>query len=71
MDLPEQREGAAESRRASDRGMHSAQRRRDAIMEFAKTRKIYDKCKKSEIVSKNLLWWKTKYHSDDAVKALL
>jgi hypothetical protein len=47
------------------------QRRRDTIMEFAKTRKIYEKCKKSEIVSKNLLWWETKYYIDDAAEALL
>jgi hypothetical protein len=35
------------------------QRRRDTIMEYAKTRNIYEKCKNSEIASKNLPWWET------------
>ena len=35
-------------------------------MEYAKTRNIYEKCKNSEIASKNLLWWEANYYSDDA-----
>jgi exonuclease III len=46
------------------------QRRRDTIMEYAKTRNIYEKCKNSEIASKNLPWWETNYYSDDAAEAL-
>lgn len=45
------------------------QRRRDTIMEYAKTRNIYEKCKNSEIASKNLLWWEANYYSDDAAEA--
>jgi hypothetical protein len=30
-------------------------------MEYAKTRNIYEKCKNSEIASKNLLWWEANY----------
>ena len=46
------------------------QKKRDTIMVFAKTRNIYDKCKNSEIASKNLLWWETNYYSNDAAEAL-
>jgi hypothetical protein len=45
------------------------QRRRDTIMEYAKTRNIYEKCKNSEIASKNLPWWEANYYSDDAAEA--
>ena len=36
---------------------------RETIMKFAKTREIYERCKSSEIVSKNLLWWETNYYT--------
>jgi hypothetical protein len=33
------------------------QRRRDTIMKYAETRNIYGKCKSSQKIASNLLWW--------------
>ena len=47
------------------------QRRRDTIMGYAMTTKIYERCKSTRnIASKNLLWWEANYYSDDAAEAL-
>jgi hypothetical protein len=46
------------------------QRRRDAIMERAKTRNTHEKCKNSEIAGeKPMSWWEANCHSDDAAEA--
>lgn len=69
MDLPQQPQGVAESRRANHGGEH-VQRRRDAIMDHAKkTRKSHEKCKNLEPASKHLLWWETDCQSDDDAEA--
>ena len=46
------------------------QRRRDTIVEHAKTRNAHEKCKNSEIASKTLRWWEASCCSDDATEAL-
>jgi hypothetical protein len=45
------------------------QRRRDTIMECAKTRNVCEKCKNLETAGKHLLWLETDCHGDDAAEA--
>jgi hypothetical protein len=46
------------------------QRRRETIMKYAKTRDIYGKCKSSQKIASNLLWWEVNYYSKNAAEAL-
>ena len=45
------------------------QRRRDSILPYAETRKIYERCKSSERIGSKLLWWEVNYFSNDAAEA--
>jgi monoamine oxidase len=47
------------------------QRRRDMIMKYAQTRDKYGKCKSSQKIASNLLWWEVNYNSNDAAEALM
>jgi hypothetical protein len=47
------------------------QRRRDTILPYGQTRDIYGKCKSSERIGGNLLWWEVNYFSNDAAEALM
>jgi hypothetical protein len=46
------------------------QRRRDTILPYAQSRNIYGRCKSSEQIGSNLLWWEINYFSNDAAEAL-
>jgi DNA repair photolyase len=47
------------------------QRRRETIMKYAKMTDIYGKCKSSQKITSNLLWWaEVNYNSNDAAEAL-
>jgi hypothetical protein len=46
------------------------QRRRETIMKYAQTRDMCGKCKSSQKIASNLLWWEVNYYSNDAAEAL-
>jgi hypothetical protein len=46
------------------------QRRRDTILPYAQTRDINGRCKSSERIGSNLLWWEVNYSSNDAAEDL-
>jgi hypothetical protein len=46
------------------------ERRREMTMKYTQTRNIYGKCKSSQKIASNLLWWEVKYNSYDDAEAL-